>query len=221
MLGNIRFDFLEDSNYGDQSWANRLRHARFYKIVYGAGLSIAALAWIMSFVESWQVLLAMQIACPARIYLSGSVLFATLLTIGVIVVPIEALVRLLALGRQFFVSVMDVGDLSLGVIMMIIALVTAWGECSSTKHRIAALMAVLCIARNGLQLIRLLMAVRKDQRNRSAREATIEFADVRGYSMESDRNDGDFALGDSDDDDTMPTGNKTKKPQGSVGALPV
>jgi heme/copper-type cytochrome/quinol oxidase subunit 4 len=56
---------------------------------------------------------------------------------------------------------MDVGDLSLGVIITIIALVTAWGECSSTKHRIAALMAILCIVRNGLQLIRLLMAVRK------------------------------------------------------------
>jgi hypothetical protein len=34
-------------SYGDQSWANRLRHAHFYKIVYGAGLSIAAIAWIM------------------------------------------------------------------------------------------------------------------------------------------------------------------------------
>ncbi|RKP07849.1 hypothetical protein THASP1DRAFT_30347 [Thamnocephalis sphaerospora] len=183
MFGGIRFDFLEDSNYGDQSWANRVRHARFYVWVYGIGLAVAALAWIMSFVES-----------------CGSTLFSTLVTISVFAVPVESLVRLLALGRRFFVSVMDVVDLTLGVIMTILVAIAVWSECTVGRHRLAALMAAICLGRNGIQLIRLLMAIRKDRRNRSAREATIEFADVRGYSMESDRGDGDFALGDSEDE---------------------
>ncbi|KAI9593791.1 hypothetical protein BDF19DRAFT_446922 [Syncephalis fuscata] len=179
-------------SYGDQSWANRLRHGRFYELVYGIGLT--------SFIET-----------------CGSTIFAILLTICVIVIPIESFIRLLALGRQFFLSAMDIGDLMLGIIMTIIALATAWGECSTTKHRIAALMAVLCLARNGVQLIRLLMAIRKDRRNRSAREATIEFTDERGYSMESERHDGGFVLGDSDDEDVA---EKTRK-QGRVDTLPV
>jgi hypothetical protein len=58
-------------------------------------------------------------------------------------------------------SAVDMIDAALGIVMSIFVIIASLGECTSGKHRLAALMAAICLVRNGIQLIRLLMAIRK------------------------------------------------------------
>lgn len=99
------------------------------------------------------------------------------------------------------------------------------GDCSSTKNWLATFVALAVMGRSVVQLIKLLLDVRKNRRYEMTQDATLDFADVR-QSMDSDRDEddlgggygrGDFVLGETDDEDDLAapihTPNRTPSPE--------
>ncbi|OAD08277.1 hypothetical protein MUCCIDRAFT_136524 [Mucor lusitanicus CBS 277.49] len=122
-----------------QGMANRFMYSKFYIGLY---LALA----ILSFVTIVMV--------------DPSVLFIVFEAIINFAMIIEVTTRLLALGRRYWKSVWNIVDIVLVVLCAVTLIVLTTG-CSVGERSEAIFDTILLVIRNGFQLVRLFMMLRK------------------------------------------------------------
>ncbi|KAI7907276.1 uncharacterized protein BX663DRAFT_495395 [Cokeromyces recurvatus] len=173
-----------------QGMANRFMYSKFYIGLY---LALA----ILSFVS---IIMSLKEKCPSLLF----IIFEAIINAAMI---IEVIIRLLALGRRYWRSVWNIIDVILVVLCAVTLIVLTTG-CSIEERSEAIFDTVLLVIRNGFQLIRLFMMLRKNQYSLNARSTRIDFDDIpdvqREPSLEFTALDHDRGLDESflDDEDS-------------------
>ncbi|GAA5810241.1 hypothetical protein MFLAVUS_003661 [Mucor flavus] len=140
--------------------ANRFMYSKFYIGLY---LGLAILSFIT-------IVMSLREACP-------SVLFIVIEAIINVAMIIEVTTRLLALGRGYWKSVWNIVDIILVGLCAVTLIVLTTG-CSVGETNEAIFDSILLVIRNGFQLFRLFMMLRKNQYSLHARSTRIDFDDI-------------------------------------------
>ncbi|RIA89428.1 hypothetical protein C1645_197717 [Glomus cerebriforme] len=135
--------------------ANRIIYSRFYTRLY-LGMSLAE-------------------ECQTTVFLILEVIINT-------VMIVEVITRFLALGKLFWKSIFNVIDIILVVLCITTLLFIINGGCSHKGEEVFDL--ILLVLRNVIQGARLIIILRKNEKNRKAR--TIDFTNVRAPSVSMD-----------------------------------
>ncbi|KAI9469909.1 MAG: hypothetical protein EXX96DRAFT_587932 [Benjaminiella poitrasii] len=173
-----------------QGMANRFMYSKSYIGLY-LGLTI------LSFVS---IVMSLKEKCPSLLF----IIFEEVINAAMI---IEVIIRLLALGRRYWKSVWNIIDIIL-VVLCAVTLVVLTTGCSIGERSEAIFDTVLLVIRNGFQLIRLFVMLRKNQYSMHARSTRIDFDDIpdveREPSLEFTALDRDRGLDESflDDEDS-------------------
>ncbi|KAI7893264.1 uncharacterized protein EV154DRAFT_502241 [Mucor mucedo] len=149
-----------------QGMANRFMYSKFYIGLY---LVLA----ILSFVT---IVMSLKETCPSVLF----IVFEAIINLAMIV---EVTTRLLALGRDYWRSLWNIIDIIL-VILCAITLIVLTTGCSVGERREAIFDTVLLVIRNGFQLFRLFMMLRKNQYSLHARSTRIDFDDISDIGRE-------------------------------------
>ncbi|CAG8479963.1 9802_t:CDS:2 [Ambispora leptoticha] len=167
--------------------ANRILYSRFYTWLY---LGMAALSTV-------SIILSIEETCP-------SIWFIILEVIINVAMIAEVTTRFFALKQLFWRSVYNIVDIILVFLCVLTVLFILAGGCSSGQKSEELLDTLLLVARNLVQFGRLIVMLRKNKKNRSARNARIDFSDVRPPSVsidfESASNNAFSAISDDEDD---------------------
>ncbi|KAG9295498.1 hypothetical protein G9A89_013527 [Geosiphon pyriformis] len=167
--------------------ANRILYSRFYTWLY---LGMALLSTI-------SIILSIKEKCP-------SVWFIILEFIINFAMIAEVMTRFLALRQLFWKSIYNVVDITL-VFLCVLTLIFIWaGGCSKGRRSEEIFDTILLVVRNLIQFGRLIIMLKKNRKNRSTRNARIDFSDIRAPSMSMDIDSlshGAFSLTDDEDDD--------------------
>ncbi|CEP18379.1 hypothetical protein [Parasitella parasitica] len=161
-----------------QGMANRFMYSKFYIGLY---LGLAILSFVSIVMVSYSI-----------------INFAMI---------IEVATRLLALGRRYWKSVWNIVDVILVGLCAVTLIVLTTG-CSVGERSEAIFDTVLLVIRNGFQLFRLFMMLRKNQYSLNARSTRVDFDDIpdveREPSLEFTALDRDRGLDESflDDEDS-------------------
>ncbi|KAI8092365.1 uncharacterized protein B0P05DRAFT_526000 [Gilbertella persicaria] len=170
--------------------ANRFMYSKFYIGLY---LVLAILSFIT-------IVMSLEEKCPSIMF----IVFEAIINVAMIV---EVTTRLLALGRQYWRSIWNTIDIVLVVLCAVTLIVLTTG-CSVGERSEAIFDTILLVIRNGFQLFRLFMMLRKNQYSLHARSTRIDFDDIldnrREPSLEFTALDRDRGLDESflDDDDS-------------------
>jgi len=167
--------------------ANRIIYSRFYTWLY--------LGMVLLSVVS--ISLSLTNECQTTGFLILEVIINT-------VMIAEVITRFLALGKLFWKSVYNIIDITLVVLCITTLLFIIDGGCSHKDEEVFDL--VLLASRNLIQIARLFAMLRKNKKNIDARNATVDFSNVRAPSVSMDidsAGNGAFSLNvdDYEDDD--------------------
>ncbi|KAL1920868.1 uncharacterized protein VTP21DRAFT_11503 [Calcarisporiella thermophila] len=169
-----------------KGFANRIIYSRFYTFFY-LGLAILSLiSLVLSFVEH----------CATIWFIILEVVINTALIA-------EVGIRWLALGRAYWKSIYNVLDVLVVAVCAITVIVLITSDCSTESREEEMFDIVLLIIRNAVQFVRLAIMLRKNKRNIEARNATIDFTDLRGPSIEVETLGGDYLLAEESDDEVI------------------
>ncbi|CAG8495360.1 2171_t:CDS:2 [Ambispora gerdemannii] len=167
--------------------ANRILYSRFYTWLY---LGMAALCAV-------SIVLSIKEKCP-------SIWFIILEVIINFAMIAEVTTRFFALKQLFWKSIYNIVDIILVCLCVLTLIFILVGGCSSGWKSEELLDTFLLVARNLVQFCRLIVILRKNKKNRSARNARIDFSDVRPPSIsidfESASNNAFSAVSDDEDD---------------------
>jgi hypothetical protein len=111
---------------------------------------------------------------------------------------VEVVTRLLALGKLFWKSIFNIVDISLVLLCVITLLFIISGGCSHKGEEVFDL--ILLVVRNFVQFGRLIVMVTRNKENRKARNATVDFTNVRDPSVSIDI---DYSAYSWEDDDNL------------------
>ncbi|KAI8834173.1 hypothetical protein BJ741DRAFT_517655, partial [Chytriomyces cf. hyalinus JEL632] len=129
------------------SFANRILHSKMYKLLYLGMALLSVVCLVLSFIEQ----------CPSGIFYW---LDAALNLIMIV----EVLIRVNAMGKNFWKSVWNVIDIFLVFLCILTLFWLIFGECQNGSGSWETeLDAFLLIARNGLQLVRLIIMMNKNR----------------------------------------------------------
>ncbi|KAI9297593.1 hypothetical protein K502DRAFT_346924 [Neoconidiobolus thromboides FSU 785] len=157
------------------SFANRLLYSRFYTILYISMFLLSLVTMILSIVED---------TCPSTWFIVLEVLIN-------IVMIIEVSIRIIAEGYSYWESKSNIIDLVL-VLLCVITLIILASGCSQGARSEEIIETVIIAIRSIVQFIRLLFALRKNKRNLSARENTIDFTSLSSRMANGSSSPGQF-----------------------------
>ncbi|KAI8979190.1 hypothetical protein BDF20DRAFT_868102 [Mycotypha africana] len=140
--------------------ANRFMYSKFYIGLY---LSLAMLSFIT-------IIMSLKETCPTALF----IVFEAIINFAMIM---EVIIRLLALGKRYWKSLWNIIDIILVGLCAITLIVLTTG-CSVSERNEAIFDTVLLVIRNGFQLVRLFMMLRKNQYSLNARSTRIDFDDI-------------------------------------------
>jgi len=96
----------------------------------------------------------------------------------------EVVTRFLALRKLFWKSMFNIIDIILVALCAITLLFIIKGGCSHKGEEVFDL--ILLVSRYVIQIVRLILMYRKNNKNRIARSATVDFTNVRDPSVSMD-----------------------------------
>ncbi|PHZ13629.1 uncharacterized protein RHIMIDRAFT_236681 [Rhizopus microsporus ATCC 52813] len=172
--------------------ANRFMYSKFYIGLY----------LILAFLSFVSIIMSLTETCPSHLF----IIFEAIINLAMIV---EVSTRLLALGRNYWKSVWNVVDIIL-VMLCVVTLIVLTTGCSIGERNEAIFDTILLVIRNGFQLFRLFMMLRRNQYSIRARSTRIDFDDIldsaedpsSDFNIEDrDRNLQESFLDDDDDSD--------------------
>ncbi|KAI8620701.1 hypothetical protein BC830DRAFT_1058922 [Chytriomyces sp. MP71] len=140
------------------SIANRILHSKFYRLLY-LGMAILSVVCLV------------LVRCPSGIFYWLDALLN-------IVMIVEVLIRVNAMGQQFWKSIWNLVDIGLVFLCILTLFWLLFGQCQNGSGSWETeLDAALLIARNGTQLLRLIVMMNKN-RDRLTRRGpqAIDFA---------------------------------------------
>ncbi|TPX60985.1 hypothetical protein CcCBS67573_g08963 [Chytriomyces confervae] len=145
------------------SFANRILHSKFYKLLYLGMALLSVVCLVLSFIEQ----------CPSGIFYW---LDAALNLIMIV----EVLIRVNAMGKNFWKSIWNVIDIFLVFLCILTLFWLIFGECQNGSGSWETeLDAFLLIARNGLQLVRLIVMMNKNRHRLTQRgPQAIDFSNA-------------------------------------------
>ncbi|RGB32892.1 hypothetical protein C1646_762346 [Rhizophagus diaphanus] len=167
--------------------ANRIIYSRFYTWLYLG----------MVFLSVFSIVLSLTNECQTTGFLILEVIINT-------VMIAEVITRFLALGKLFWKSIFNTIDIILVILCITTLLFIIDGGCSHKGEEVFDL--VLLVLRNIIQIGRLLVVLRKNKRNIKARNATVDFNNIRDSSASVDIDSADhgvYFLNVEDEDDTF------------------
>ncbi|KAJ1980054.1 hypothetical protein H4R35_001272 [Dimargaris xerosporica] len=138
--------------------ANQLLYSRYYTVFYVALGVLSLLSLIIALSET----------CPS----TGFVVLESIICIAM---AIEVGTRILALGKLYWESALNVVDILL-VFFCIILLVLLSHGCSKATAREELFNTIVLLVRNCVQIFRVLMMIRQNQRHMDARDVTVQFS---------------------------------------------
>ncbi|RIB01133.1 hypothetical protein C2G38_1044742 [Gigaspora rosea] len=164
--------------------ANRLIYSRFYTWLYLGMALLSVVSIILSLTEE----------CQSAGFIILEIIINT-------VMIAEVVTRFVALGKLYWNSIYNIIDIILVLLCIITLVLIIKGDCSHKGEEIVDL--ILIIVRNIMQFGRLIMMLRKNGKNRKARNATVDFSNIResNPSMDFDSiSNNAFLITDDDDD---------------------
>ncbi|KAI8622703.1 hypothetical protein BC830DRAFT_1088457 [Chytriomyces sp. MP71] len=143
------------------SIANRILHSKFYRLLYLGMAILSVVCLVLSFIEQ----------CPSGIFYWLDALLN-------IVMIVEVLIRVNAMGQQFWKSIWNLVDIGLVFLCILTLFWLLFGECQNGSGSWETeLDAALLIARNGTQLFRLIVMMNKNRDRLTQRgPQAIDFA---------------------------------------------
>ncbi|KAF9548351.1 hypothetical protein EC957_006847 [Mortierella hygrophila] len=172
-----------------QNLANRIIYSKFYMILY----------FIMAVLSIWSIILSLHQGC------SSSSLFIVLESIINGTMIAEVVLRLTALGKNYWRSTANILDVIL-VMFCIITLILVLQGCRSGHETEKVVDTILLILRNAVQCWRLYTMIKKNSLIVNPRVGAIDFSNVRqesldieGFGVESYADDDMFVAEESDD----------------------
>ncbi|CAG8481877.1 10866_t:CDS:2 [Acaulospora morrowiae] len=147
--------------------ANRIIYSRFYSWLYLGMALLSIVPIVLSLTEECQ-----------------TVGFIVLEVIINTVMIAEVITRFLALGKLFWKSIFNIADIILVFLCVTTLIFLLKGGCSHKGEEVFDL--VLLIARNLIQFGRIILMLRKNKKNRKARNATVNFDNIRESSVSMD-----------------------------------
>ncbi|KAG0809642.1 hypothetical protein G6F16_010277 [Rhizopus arrhizus] len=166
--------------------ANRFMYSKFYIGLY---LALAFLSFV-------SIVMSLRETCPSSLF----IIFEAIINLAMIV---EVSTRLLALGKNYWKSVWNMIDIVLVIVCAVTLLVLTTG-CSIGERNEAIFDTMLLVIRNGFQLFRLFMMLRRNQYSIHARSTRIDFDDILDNNADNstslDRDLHDTFLDDEDSD---------------------
>ncbi|KAK9728773.1 hypothetical protein K7432_000804 [Basidiobolus ranarum] len=193
-IAEDRYQFLGESQIRGltrseqiRNMANQIVYSRFYTFLY----------IIMAILSLISVILSIKYECP------GSFFIILEIIINVTMI-IEVGIRMLSMGRAFWRWWLNIFDIII-VLLCIMTLIFLSHGCSRYAGREELAGTIFLVIRNSIQFFRLFSALRKNKRHLSARNNTIDFADVRNSLDETNlesvqTEDPGFILEDSDEE---------------------
>ncbi|KAI9265954.1 hypothetical protein BY458DRAFT_217945 [Sporodiniella umbellata] len=146
--------------------ANRFMYSKFYIGLY---LSLAFLSFVL-------IVMSLSETCPSTLF----IIFEATINLAMI---LEVSTRLIALGTSYWESAWNVVDIVLVTLCLVTLLVLTTG-CSDSERREAIFDTVLLVIRNGIQLFRLFMMLRRNQYSLHARSTRIDFGHLSNTADE-------------------------------------
>ncbi|RHZ77655.1 hypothetical protein Glove_174g176 [Diversispora epigaea] len=140
--------------------ANRIIYSRFYSWLYLGMALLSAVSIVLSLIEECQTI--------------GFIILEIIINIVMIG---EVTTRFLALRKIFWKSLYNIIDIILVMLCVITLILILKGGCLHKGEEIFDL--TLLIVRNLVQFGRLIVMLRKKEVNRKARNATVDFNNVR------------------------------------------
>jgi hypothetical protein len=127
-----------------KSAANRMLHSKEYKILY----------LVLAVVSFMCLVVSLVVSCPSSVFYiaEGVVLFFMI---------IEFLIRYVAIGKAYFKSLFNIADVGVIALCVIVFCLLLTRSCSQEASTEAVIEDVLLVARNGIQLTRLVMMLQK------------------------------------------------------------
>ncbi|KAI9098643.1 hypothetical protein DFS34DRAFT_618302 [Phlyctochytrium arcticum] len=126
---------------------------------------------MMAFTSAALLAVTVTQKCPSRwFYVLEWILNGSML--------LEVAIRFLALGKLFWTSYWNVVDVCLVPLCLLTLFLLSSTNCDSTARREAEMEEILLILRNVVMLGRLIMVVKKNHKQLSARTAAIDFSAV-------------------------------------------
>ncbi|KAF9133423.1 hypothetical protein BGX30_012295 [Mortierella sp. GBA39] len=172
-----------------QNLANRIIYSRFYMILY----------FIMAVLSIWSIFLSLHQGC------SSSSLFIVLESIINGTMIAEVVLRLTALGKNYWRTTANILDIIL-VMFCIITLILVLQGCSSGHETEKVVDTILLILRNAVQCWRLYTMIKKNSLIVNSGVGAIDFSnvtqeslDIEGFGVESYADDDMFVAEESDD----------------------
>ncbi|CAG8608635.1 11174_t:CDS:2 [Paraglomus occultum] len=165
--------------------ANRILYSKFYTWLY---LGMALLSIV-------SIVLSIKEKCPSMLFIVLEI------TINVVMIT-EVLTRFIALRKLYWKSVYNIVDLVLVLLCLVTLIFIVTDGCS--EHRSEEIFdTLLLVIRNLMQFGRLFIMLRKNQKNRTARNARVDFS-RRDPSMSIDFDaQAAFALINDEDEDFL------------------
>ncbi|KAI9330619.1 hypothetical protein BDR26DRAFT_807310 [Obelidium mucronatum] len=143
------------------SAANRILHSKFYKWLYLAMMIMSLFCLALSFIQQ----------CPSGLYYwMDAIVNITMI--------VEVLIRVNAMGKNFWKSIWNQIDIALVFLCILTLFWLIFGECQvDSANWETELDALLLIARNAVQLFRLISMVNKNRQQLLGRStpAAIDF----------------------------------------------
>ncbi|ORY00838.1 hypothetical protein K493DRAFT_256087 [Basidiobolus meristosporus CBS 931.73] len=170
-----------------RNMANQIVYSRFYTFLY----------IIMAILSLISVVLSIKYECPGKFFVVLEIIInVTMIT--------EVGIRMLSMGRAFWRWWLNIFDIII-VFLCILTLILLSHGCSRNAGREELAGTIFLVIRNSIQFFRLFSALRKNKRHLSARNNTIDFADVRNSLDEGNLDAGHaehpgFILEDSDEE---------------------
>ncbi|KAF9988749.1 hypothetical protein BGZ80_002301 [Entomortierella chlamydospora] len=172
-----------------QNLANRIIYSKFYMFLY----------LVMAILSVWSIFLSFHQGC------SSSPLFVVLESIINGTMIAEVVLRLTALGKNYWRSSSNILDILL-VMFCFITLILVLQGCGSGHEAEEVLDTILLILRNAVQCWRLYIMIKKNSLIANPRVAPIDFSNVRpesldieGYGVEGYADDDTFQAEESND----------------------
>ncbi|KAJ1961330.1 hypothetical protein IWQ62_003905 [Dispira parvispora] len=139
--------------------ANQLLYSQYYTFFY-VGLGVLSLI---------SLIVALSETCPstAFIILESIICFA---------MTVEVATRIVALGKLYWTSTLNIVDIILVVICVILLFLLSNG-CSTASVGEELFNTVILLLRNCVQIFRVAMMIRQNQRHMDARDVTVQFDD--------------------------------------------
>ncbi|KAJ1986788.1 hypothetical protein H4R33_003167 [Dimargaris cristalligena] len=149
--------------------ANQLLYSRFYTYFY-------ILLGVLSLIS---LIVALSEKCPS----TGFIILESIICFAMVV---EVTTRIVALGKIYWNSALNIIDLVL-VFLCIILLVLLSTGCSAASSSEELFNTVILLLRNCVQISRVGMMIRQNQRHMDARDVTVQFSTTADRHSGEDR----------------------------------